>query len=56
MDNQHNTLIEQPLMHVINKMSIAFLELLEIEDEDGTMKPARYVIEDGKITSIFTED
>ncbi len=44
------------LISVLNLMSINFLEMLQIEDGDGTMKPARYVIEDGKITGVITED
>lgn len=57
MDSKYVTaIIPDKVLSVINDMSLAFLDLLEIEFEDGTLKPARYLIEDGKITAIFTEE
>lgn len=57
MDSKYVTaVIPDKVLSVINDMSLAFLDLLEIEFEDGTLKPARYLIEDGKITAVFTEE
>lgn len=51
MDTTHN----KPQIECLNSMSINFLELLTIEKEDGTIVPARYIIENGQITGVTDE-